>query len=76
MEILELTAKRAIAKSIAQNEIVTIEGDDQAHMDLRAECDDCVDAPHYDPSGARVILTEYWGTDTYGNDWRVHVIGS
>lgn len=64
---------QAIAQSIAQNEIVTLEYDGapgekieamHAKGDLLNECDDWAE------NGA---VSEYWGTDDAGNIWRVHV---
>lgn len=57
-------ADQAIARSISHNEIVTIDYSSEAADMLRSECEDNVDA-----NG----LTEYWGTDDDGSEWRVHM---
>ncbi len=57
-------AEQAIARSINHREIVTIDYDSDAAGDLSAASDDNVAA-----NG----LTEYWGTDGEGNEWRVHM---
>ena len=63
----------AIDRSISQNEIVTLESDEIARAgnsveavcsELFAECEDSTDAD---------TVTEYWGKDIDGNEWRVHV---
>jgi len=59
----------AIARSIELNEIVTFnakDGDEyQAYgRVLFAECEGTVETPD---------VTEYWGVDLEGNNWRVHV---
>lgn len=58
------TAECAIARSISHTEIVTIDYDADAETDLLAACEDSVDAGE---------VTEYWGTDDEGREWRVHV---
>lgn len=63
----DLDAAQAIARSISHTEIVTIEHDEQAQIDLTAECDDSVEHRR-----GNVLVREYWGTDEDGNEWRVH----
>lgn len=54
----------AIVQSVSQNEIVTVEHDVTLMDQLSAESDDSV---------VNRQVTEYWGTDADGNEWRVHV---
>jgi hypothetical protein len=59
----------AIKRSIDENRIVTITALDSAEHEtlcriLFEECEDTAD------NGA---VTEYWGIDLDGNEWRVHV---
>lgn len=72
MTILTLTAAQAIARSISHDETVTIDGDNQAHLDLLAESDKHVDCGR-DQDG--VSHVEYWGKTDTGDTWRVHVSG-
>ena len=69
-----LTATQAIEASIREDRIAWIEGDDQAHSDLLAECDDNVVAKGGTSRYDRV--TEYWGETEDGDTWRVHVVGA
>lgn len=71
-----MTAADAIRQSIAQTEIVTIgsAGNALSYADaepimseLSLECEDSADD---DPKGG---CAEYWGTDSAGQEWRVHV---
>jgi hypothetical protein len=57
-------AEQAIQRSISHTEIVTIDYDAAVAADLAVECDDSVEANE---------VTEYWGTDADGNEWRVHM---
>ncbi len=69
-------ANQAIAQSIAQDEIVTLERYERDEspserretadlkLDLLNACDDFAE------NGG---TSEYWGTDDAGNHWRVHV---
>jgi hypothetical protein len=58
-----MTTEQAIAQSIQQNEIVTIDYSVEAEDELNAACDDsCVNHTR----------TEYWGEDD-GSEWRVHL---
>jgi hypothetical protein len=61
---MNTVAADAIDRSISHTEIVTIDYDSDAASDLSAASDDSVEA-----NG----LTEYWGTDDDGNEWRVHM---
>lgn len=61
---MNTVAANAINRSISHTEIVTIDYDSDAASDLSAASDDSVEA-----NG----LTEYWGTDDDGNEWRVHM---
>jgi len=68
----QLTAAEAISESRATNSVVTIEGSDQIHLDLLAECEDHVTSYHDKEEG--FVLTEYWGGhEEDGDTWRVHV---
>ena len=58
------TADRAIARSISHTEIVTLDYDATADVDLAAACEDSVVCQSH---------TEYWGTDDDGQEWRVHM---
>lgn len=60
---------KAIRQSVQQNEIVTINFnrvnyDSEIPTDLLVACDDSVENGE---------VTEYWGTDDDGNEWRVHI---
>jgi hypothetical protein len=61
---MNTVAANAIDRSISHTEIVTIDYDSDAASDLSVECDDNVSA-----NG----VTEYWGTNDEGNEWRVHM---
>ena len=61
---MNTVAANAIERSISHNEIVTIDYDRDAASDLSVECEDNVSA-----NG----MTEYWGTNDEGNEWRVHM---
>ena len=58
------TETEAIARSVKNNAIVTIDGDDATHTALLCECED---------SAQNGDVTEYWGTTESGSEWRVHV---
>jgi hypothetical protein len=62
------TVDRAIRDSVTTNSIVTIDGDADVRRELTSRCDNSVDT-----TGERGPLTEYWGRDDDGDDWRVHV---
>lgn len=62
-----MTARQAIACSIAQNTIVHIDHSYEERQVLLARCDDYVDADE---------VSEFWGTTESGEDWRVHVRSS
>ena len=59
-----MTAEQAIARSVSHTEIVTIEYHAETAEDLSRLSDDSTETEK---------LTEYWGTDDDGHDWRVHV---
>lgn len=61
---MNTVAQSAIERSVSHNEIVTIDYDAEAAIDLSLESDDSADGEG---------VTEYWGTDEAGNEWRVHV---
>ncbi len=61
-----MTKVAAIARSISHNEIVTVDYDVTLADMLSAESDDSVVNSAY-------RVTEYWGTDEDGNEWRVHM---
>jgi hypothetical protein len=59
-----LSAQQAIDRSISHDEIVHVADLNTISHDLMQECEDYTDA------GEKI--TEYWGTDESGQDWRVH----
>lgn len=61
---MNTVAASAIARSVSQNEIVTIDYDPAAAEDLSAASDGSADGND---------VTEYWGTDDDGSEWRVHM---
>lgn len=63
-----MDALQAITRSISHNEIVTVSLDKAGIEELEALCDDSVDV-----SGERDRI-EFWGTNTDGEHWRVHVM--
>lgn len=63
-----MDALQAITRSISHNEIVTVSLDKAGIEELEALCDDSVDV-----SGDRDRI-EFWGTNTDGEHWRVHVM--
>ncbi len=67
-----MTAHDAIARSIANNEIVHITAVGCVQIDLLAIADDSVDT--IDADGDMVI--ECWGATGAGDDWTVHLHGA
>lgn len=64
---MKTVAEQAIERSKSHDEIVTIDYDQAAYEELRAECDDIIDAND---------VTEFWSDDPDSEDgmlWRVHV---
>jgi len=61
-----LTARQAIKQSIQQDEIVTIDGDEEREAELWAACDDSADVRR------QYGVIEFWGT-LDGKSWRVHM---
>ena len=59
-----MTAEDLITESVMQNRIVTVPYTRQIDEDLSGLCDDGAE-------GSQVH--EYWGTDEWSNDWRVHL---
>lgn len=59
-----MTPQSAIDESILRDMIVHMEADEDDLRSLTAEADDYVEVDEF--------LTEFWGRDDEGNDWRVH----
>lgn len=57
---------QAIARSISHNEIVTIQYDKQIAEALTVDSEGSV-------HDAVQRVTDYWGVNDDGNDWRVHM---
>ncbi len=62
----------AIEQSISQNEIVHVTGTEELDAELQAACDDSVETRR---EAGGPVVTEYWGTDENGGEWRVHSRG-
>jgi len=60
-----MNAGQAVVRSITHNEIVTIDWDSADRDYLAIECEDWV---------ANGPVTEFWGTDADGDEWRVHLV--
>lgn len=67
-----LSAKDAIARSIAQDEIVTLDNVPGLYESLLVECDACAT---FGGDEETDDILEFWGTDD-GREWRVHLRGS
>lgn len=63
------TTAQLIAKSVARNTVVHVQGTPEMHDALTVECEDSVQT--HDQDG--LDLTEYWGTTDDGAEWRIHV---
>ena len=68
------SAREAVTRSMRQTEIVTLTPDTAAEAAeicraLKVACEDSA-AVH----DSRGHVTEFWGTDEDGDEWRVHVV--
>lgn len=59
-----MNAEQAIHESIVRNRIVELKDNAEDRRYLARHCDDSVETGQ---------VTEYWGVDDDGNDWRVHI---
>lgn len=75
MSHIQHTVAGAIARSISHDEIVTVRIG--AEEDMQAAYEALIadrQAEDYDHVDAAATLREVWGSDSEGNEWRVHIM--